>query len=629
MEMLMIRAQLVEDDGVAMYRFLNGLRRDIMVQMDMYPYNSTLELGQLATKIESQGKVGVSVSFGKASPNFNKYGGNTGPTKSWPKGDEKHTTKNEPLKVVKRDEQRKVSNDGSPNKAKDITFFKCQRKGHYVNAYPNVRTVVICDNGNYVHFSDDEVEDLEHEVEASEDETIQEMEEQVEENLSGESLVVLQMLGPVPQELEKFVDRLKEQWENLFHCRCKIGGKQASIIIDNGSFTNVVSWYMIDKLGLQTIKHLAPYHLEWINSSGDMKITRQAKVPISIGPYKEDVLCDVTPMTACHVLIGQPWQSDKGIIYDEKTNKVRFYYKGYKLRMLEEMKDVYPEELPQGLPPTRGIGWVRESLLPCVITVIIVAKKDETWRMCVDYRAVNAITIKYRHPIPRLDDLLDQINGEIIFSKIDLRSGYHQIRIQPRDEWKMAFKTKLVSEDGLKRFMLDFSLIAAPLTSLLKKGVSFKWEQADQEAFETLKAKLTHAPTLQHYLMPREFVRHTDHETLKHLRGKQQLNRRHAYWVSFIESFPYTIKYKKAKDNIVADTLSRKCSIWELLIQEVHGGDMIGHFGKNATMETHGEKFYRPGIRKQVADYISQCVTYLKPKSTLKPDGLYIPLPPP
>jgi hypothetical protein len=161
-----------------------------------------------------------------------------------------------------------------------------------------------------------------------------------------------------------------------------------------------------------------------------------------------------------------------------------------------EYPDVFPEDLP-GMPPERDIEFlidllpgtapiakrpyrmsvgeleelkkqlkelldkefIHPSSSPWEAPVIFVEKKDGTQRMCVDYRASNEVTIKNKHPLPRIEDLFDQLKGARVFSKIDLRLGYHQLRIRPSDIAKTAFTTRY----GLYEYtVMLFGLTNAP-----------------------------------------------------------------------------------------------------------------------------------------------------------------------
>jgi hypothetical protein len=87
-------------------------------------------------------------------------------------------------------------------------------------------------------------------------------------------------------------------------------------------------------------------------------------------------------------------------------------------------------------------GVIGPSSSPCGSSIVMVPKKDGTWQIFIDYRALNKITMKNRYPLPRIDDLIDQLKNVVYFTKLDLHSGYHQIKVVEWDAWKTAFKTK-------------------------------------------------------------------------------------------------------------------------------------------------------------------------------------------
>ncbi|RVW93684.1 Transposon Ty3-I Gag-Pol polyprotein [Vitis vinifera] len=446
------------------------------------------------------------------------------------------------------------------------------------------------------------------------------------------------------------------------------------------------------------------------------------------------------------------------------------------------------KELKTQLDELLGRGFIRPSTSPWGAPVLFVKKKDGTLRLCIDYRNLNRVTVKNKYPLPRIDDLFDQLKGAKYFSKIDLRTGYHQLRVREEDVSKTAFRTRyghyeflvmpfgltnapaafmdlmnrvfrayldrfvivfvddiliysrsleehkqhlvttlgtlrrhqlygkleksefwltevnflghVVSEAGIaidhskveavqewqrptnvfevrsflglagyyRRFVEDFSRIAAPMTRLTRKGVKFDWNEECENAFQELKRKLTTAPVLtapisgelfmiycdastvglgcvlmqqgkvvayasrqlkqhernypahdlelaavvfalktwRHYLYGEKFEVYSDHKSLKYIFTQKDLNSRQRRWMETLEDYDFALHYHPGKANVVADALSRKSygQLSNLGLREFEMHAVIEDFELCLSQEGRGPCLYSISARLMVIQRI-------------------------
>ncbi|GJX99636.1 putative reverse transcriptase domain-containing protein [Tanacetum coccineum] len=260
----------------------------------------------------------------------------------------------------------------------------------------------------------------------------------------------------------------------------------AKVLFDSGADKSFISISLASKLNNPSITIDTFYDIKM--ADGNLVSTNTVIKGCTLTLLNQPFEIDLMPIKlgSFDVVIGMDWLSKyhAKILCDEKVVHIPINGETLIIRVMEkksdekrlevipvvkEFPDVFPEDLP-GLPPVRqelsnqlqeltDQGFIRPSTSPWGAPVLFVKKKDGSFRMCIDYREWNKLTIKNRYPLPMIDDLFDQLQGSSVYSKIDLISGYHQLTVREEDIPKTAFRTRY----GHYEFhVMPFGLTNAP-----------------------------------------------------------------------------------------------------------------------------------------------------------------------
>jgi hypothetical protein len=300
-----------------------------------------------------------------------------------------------------------------------------------------------------------------------------------------------------------------------------IRGKPIRVLFDSGATHSFMNGKTLRKVGLNSCNTNDAFTIKTAGGNISSELVTRG-VPFELGSKTIDMDLIILGLEGMDVILGMDWMNRDKVVLDISERMVEInspivgamtlylpFEDGVNPRsyvaitsqleeipVVREFADVFPNELP-GMPPDRDVefvielqpgttpiskrpyrmppkelaelktqlqelldkGYIRPSSSPWGGPALFVKKKDGSLRLCVDYRPLNAVTIKNKYPLPRIDVLFDQLAGAKVFSKIDLRSGYHQIKIRPCDIRKKAFSTRYSLYEYL---VMSFGLTNAP-----------------------------------------------------------------------------------------------------------------------------------------------------------------------
>ncbi|GJT96043.1 putative reverse transcriptase domain-containing protein [Tanacetum coccineum] len=235
----------------------------------------------------------------------------------------------------------------------------------------------------------------------------------------------------------------------------------ARVLFDSGADKSFVSISLASMLNIPPITLDTTYDIEMADGNlvGTNTVIQGCTLILLNQPFKIDLM--PIKLDSFDVVIGMDWLSKyhARIICDEKVVHIPIDAAPV-ARAPYRLAPSEMQELSDQLQELADRGFIRPSTSPWGAPVLFVKKKDGSFRMCIDYQELNKLTIKNRYPLPRINDLFDQLQGLSVYSKIDLRSGYHQLRVRDEDIPRTAFRTR----DGHYKFqVMPFGLINTPI----------------------------------------------------------------------------------------------------------------------------------------------------------------------